>query len=129
MSSLRTIAIVGAGPDRRKFGNKCVRCYLAAGYTVFPVHPTATTCEGLPVYRSLADVPAATLDIVSLYVPPAAAVALLDTLDPVRIGQLWLNPGVDTPEVIAAAKSRGLNVVTACTILAAGFTPADFPDE
>ncbi|HVK14607.1 MAG TPA: CoA-binding protein, partial [Gemmataceae bacterium] len=32
-----TVAVVGASSDRRKFANKAVRAYLAAGYEVFPV--------------------------------------------------------------------------------------------
>jgi uncharacterized protein len=129
MSTSRTIAVVGASPDRKKFGNKCVRCYAAAGWTVFPVHPSAATVEGLSVYASLDMIPNARLDRVSLYIPASAALTLLDTLSPDRVGELWLNPGVDTKEVIAKADDLGFNVVPACTIVAAGYTPADFPDE
>ena len=57
-----TVAVVGASSDRRKFGNKAVRAYLAAGYEVFPVHPTETSVEGQTVYRSVKDVPGETLD-------------------------------------------------------------------
>ncbi len=51
------VAVVGTNTDRRKFGNKAVRAYLAAGYEVFPVHPTEATVEGLTAYRSVNDSP------------------------------------------------------------------------
>src|SRR4051812_33332690 len=65
-----SVAVIGAGPERRKFGNKSVRAHLAAGYTVYPVHPTAETVEGLQAYRSVADVPVEKLDRVTVYLPP-----------------------------------------------------------
>ena len=36
---------------------KAVRAFKRQGYDVRPVHPTETTIEGLPVYRSIGDVP------------------------------------------------------------------------
>src|SRR5439155_125292 len=72
-----TVAIVGASADRSKFGNKSVRAHLAQGFDVYPVNPKGGQVEGLPVYLRLADVPAAHLDRVSLYVPPAVGLSLL----------------------------------------------------
>ena len=70
-----TVAIVGASSDRRKFGNKAVRAYVAAGYDVYPVHPTEPAVEGLPAFKSVKDVPAAKLDRVTFYLPPTWGVA------------------------------------------------------
>ena len=53
-----TIAILGASADRSKFGNKAVRAFLARGFTVYPVNPKGGEVEGLPAYRSLAEIPA-----------------------------------------------------------------------
>lgn len=124
-----SIAVVGASPDRQKFGNKCVRAYRAAGYDVYPVHPTEPSVEGLPAYKTLADVPAAKLDRVSVYLPPAVGVAALDGFTAKPVGEVWLNPGADAPEVVAKAKQLGLTVVTACSIVDVGFSPSQFPDS
>jgi predicted CoA-binding protein len=124
-----SIAVVGASPDRRKFGNKCVRAYRAAGYDVYPVHPTEPSVEGLPAYKTLTDVPAARLDRVSVYLPPAVGVAALDGFTAKPVGEVWLNPGADAPEVVAKAKQLGLTVVTACSIVDVGFSPSQFPDS
>jgi predicted CoA-binding protein len=40
-------------------------------------------------------------------------------------GELWLNPGTDSPEVVAEAERLGLNVVRACSIVALGVSPAN----
>ena len=67
-----TVAILGASADRRKFGNKSVRAHAQAGYEVFPVNPKGGQIEGLPVYRSLAEVPAEHL-VANQRLPAAAS--------------------------------------------------------
>ena len=38
--------------------------------------------------------------------------------------ELWLNPGTESAEIIAAAEKLGLHVVPACSIVALGLSPA-----
>jgi hypothetical protein len=38
--------------------------------------------------------------------------------------ELWLNPGTESPAVLAEAERLGLNVIQACSIVAAGVSPA-----
>ena len=124
-----TIAVIGAGPDRRKFANKCVRAYRAADWTVFPVHPSAELVEGLPVFRSLADVPLDHLDRVSVYLPPSVGVKAVESFAGKSIGEVWLNPGADGPDVVARAKELGLNVVCGCSIVDIGYSPVQFEES
>jgi predicted CoA-binding protein len=124
----RTVAVVGAGPERRKFGNKSVRAHAAAGYTVFPIHPTAATVEGLTAYKSVKDVPVEKLDRVTVYLPPAVGLTVLADIAAKSPVEVWFNPGADGPEVLAEAKKLGLNVIAACSIVDLGMSPAMFPD-
>ena len=124
-----TIAVIGAGPDRRKFANKCVRAYRAADWTVFPVHPSAEVVEGLPVFRSLAEVPLDHLDRVSVYLPPSVGVNAVESFAAKSIGEVWLNPGADGPDVVARAKELGLNVVCGCSIVDIGYSPGQFEES
>jgi len=124
-----SVAIVGASSDRRKFGNKAVRAHVQAGFDVYPIHPSEGTVEGLPAFRTVAEVPLDRLDRITLYVPAAVGLQLLEGLAAKPCGMLILNPGTESPEVIARARELGLNVVTGCSILSAGVTPEMFPDE
>ena len=125
----RTVAVIGAGPDRRKFGNKSVRAHLAAGFTVYPVHPNAESVEGLPAFKSVIDVPVEKLDRVTVYLPPAVGLTVLAAIAAKKPGEVWFNPGADSPEVLAEARKLGLNVIAGCSIVNLGLSPAMFPDE
>ena len=118
-----TIAIVGASNHREKYGNKAVRAHLAQGYDVFPVHPTETTIEGQRAFKSVCDIPVG-LDKVSLYVPPAVGLKVVEEIARKGCGELWLNPGADSPELYEKAQSLGLNPIIACSIVAVGVNPA-----
>jgi predicted CoA-binding protein len=120
------IAVVGASADRRKFGNKCVRAFAAAGWTVFPVHPTEASVEGLPAFKSVADIPGG-VDVVSVYLNPKVGVGVLPTFAGAK--EVWFNPGADSDEVLAKAKVLGLKAVAACSIVGKGMNPHDFGDE
>lgn len=121
-----TVAIVGASADRSKFGNKSVRAHLAQGYEVFPINPKGGEIEGLMAYASLADVPAERLDRVSMYVPPAVGLKLLDEIAAKGCDELYLNPGSDSDELVEAARQRGLNPIVACSIVDIGESPSNF---
>jgi uncharacterized protein len=120
-----SIAVIGANADRSRYSNRCVRAYLRKGYTVYPVNPKESAVEGLTTYASILDVPAEHIDRVSLYVRPSIAVQVLNEVARKSVGELWLNPGADAPEVVAKARNLGLNAITACSILAIGVHPAE----
>jgi hypothetical protein len=120
------VAIVGASADRSKFGNKAVRAFRQQGFDVYPVNPRGGQIEGLNVFRRLADVPEP-LERVSVYLPPAVVLELLPEIVAAKPQQVWLNPGSDSPEVITAARVLGIEPIVACSIVAIGVSPRDFP--
>lgn len=112
-----TIAILGASNDKKKYGNRAVRTYLAQGWTVYPVNPKEPIIEGLPVFKSIADLPGP-VDCVSLYLPPSVGIELLDAISARGAKELWVNPGSGSPELLSRAEQLGLAVVEACSITA-----------
>ena len=123
---MKTVAVIGASTDHAKYGNKCVRAYQAAGYRVFPVNPHADEIEGLPVFRSLADIPEP-LDRIALYLPPRATREALSAIAAKGADEVYLNPGTWDGEVVAEADRLGIPHREACAIVALGMSPAQFP--
>lgn len=128
MTEQPTVAVLGASTNRSKFGNKSIRAHQAVGYTVYPVNPRADEIEGLTCYPALADVPVERLDRITLYLPPAILMQQLAEIAAADAGEVWFNPGTDTPEVLRAARDLGINVVVGCSIVAIGISPASLPE-
>jgi predicted CoA-binding protein len=116
---VKTIAIIGASADRRKFGNKAVRAFLQEGYRVFPINPHEEIIEGLPVCKRLADLPVRP-QMVSVYLPPEVLLKSLPEIAAKGCDELWLNPGTESDAVLAEAERLGLNVLQACSIVGIG---------
>jgi len=122
---MKTVAVIGASNNRIKFGNKAIRAFRQAGYDVFPVHPAESEVEGLPCYKRVSDIPVR-LNLVSVYVGPSLLLTILPDIAKKSCGELWLNPGTESTEVLENAKKLGLTVVQTCSIRALGFSPAAF---
>jgi uncharacterized protein len=127
MSAARpTVAVLGASIDRSKYGNKAVRAFLQQGWDVYPVNPGETEVEGLRAYPDLDAVPLERLDRLSFYVPPAVGFKLIEDVARKQVGEVWLNPGSESPELLARAEALGLNVIQACSILDIGEMPSRY---
>jgi uncharacterized protein len=120
---MKTVAIIGASNDPRKFGNKAVRAFLQQDFTVYPVNPNETEVEGIAAYKSIREVPARPF-MISVYVPPQVLVKLLPDIAAKGCDELWLNPGTESDEVLAEAERLKLNVIQACSIVGIGVSPS-----
>lgn len=117
------VMVIGASSDRAKYGNKAVRAYLRQGHQVFPVNPQGGTIEGVSVYRSIAEVPGP-IDRATIYLPPkVSATVMAEIAARGDIGEVWLNPGAESDEVLAAAASVGIEPIQACSIVDIGERP------
>jgi uncharacterized protein len=121
----RVVAVIGASADRRKFGNKAVRAFLRQGYDVRPVNPAVDTVEGLTAYSSITDIPDP-IDLVTIYVPPEIGETLLEGIAGKHPQEFWVNPGADSPSLLARAEALGLRPIVACSIIGAGERPDQF---
>lgn len=122
---MKTVAVIGASPERRKFGNKALRAFRAAGYKAIPITPFHTEVEGEAAYPSVLDYPGS-IDMATVYVPPEIGLQVVDGLARKGIREIWFNPGAESPALIARARTLGVQPIEACSILGIGMRPSDF---
>ncbi|MFA4986649.1 MAG: CoA-binding protein [Candidatus Brocadiia bacterium] len=114
------VAIVGASNDRSKYGNRALRGFKAAGYSVYPVNPNCTEVEGLPCYPDLASLPVKP-DIITVYTPPRVSAALVPQIAKIGAAEVYFNPGSEDEEVMRLAKQYNVAAIFACSVLARAF--------
>lgn len=120
-----SIAIIGASAKRSKYGNKAVRAYQDAGWTVYPVNPHEEEIEGNQTFARVSAIPEV-VDRVALYVPPVVGMRLIDEIARVRPREIFFNPGSESESLIARARELGLNPILACAIISIGKQPVDY---
>ena len=94
------------------------------GKVVFPVDPSANEIEGDKVYADLEVLPQE-VDAVVLEVPKEETEDWVRKAADAGIRNVWIHMTRDTPEAVALAKERGLNVLTGtCAVMyvTPGFT-------
>lgn len=110
------VVVLGASPKPDRYSNRAVRLLVQHGHGVVPVHPTASSIEGLPTVARLEDVDGV-VDTLSVYVSAARSTQLgsaILQLDPARV---IFNPGAENPELQATLAGRGVRVEAACTLV------------
>jgi len=125
--SQRSVIVLGASPQRWRFANKAVRCYLEAGFRVYPVHPTADAVEGIAAAATIGEVPG-TADLLLVYVRPEIGERCVAEAPARGVTRVVLNPGTSSASLVRRLHEMKLEVREECAIVALGRSPAEFPD-
>lgn len=112
LKSVKTIAMVGASPDKTKFSYGVLRVLSETGYDIIPVNPRtdAEDIRGLKVFPSLKSIDRP-VDMVQVFRAPEELPGIAQ--DAVEIGAkvLWGQLGVRNDEAARIAEDGGLQVV------------------
>ena len=112
----KRIALVGVSRSGKKFGNTIYTELKDRGYQVFIVHPEAKEIDGEPCYPNLSALQGR-VDGVLICLPPSKAGEALSEAAQAGIKKIWLQQGVDSPEVAALARELGVTPITGKCIL------------
>lgn len=112
LSSVETIAMVGASPDKTKFSYGVLRVLHETGYDIIPINPRPGLEEirGLKVYPSLADVDRP-VDMVEVFRKPEDLYGVAEEAIAIRAKVLWGQIGVVDHKAARLAEDAGLKVV------------------
>ena len=112
LTSVRTIAVVGASPRRERPSHGVMAYLQRRGYRTIPINPNAAggTINGETCYASLADVPEP-IDMVDIFRRSEFAGAAVDEAVAAGAKVVWMQLGVRDDAAAARAEARGLKVV------------------
>lgn len=108
--SRQRFALAGVKRNGEGFGNKVLQHMLQKGYEVIPIHPQAEEIGGVRCYPSLIELPVAVEGLI-LVVPPDQAEVLVRQADIVGIRRIWMQPGVESEDLLAYCDERCLEVI------------------
>ena len=112
LKSVKTIAMVGASPDKTKFSYGVLRVLSETGYDMIPVNPRPVLedIRGLKVYPSLAAIDRP-VDMVEVFRRPEDLMGV--TKEAIAIGAkvLWGQIGVVDHAAAQLAEEAGMQVV------------------
>lgn len=112
LSSVHTIAMVGASANEAKASYAVLQALDEAGYDVVPVNPRPglTEIRGLPVYPSLASIDRR-VDMVDVFRPSSELVGIARQAVAIGASVLWAQIGIRDADAARIAEEGGLTVV------------------
>ena len=112
LSSVKTIAMVGASGDKTKFSYGVLRVLHETGYDMIPVNPGLAGQEirGLKVYPSLAAIDRP-VDMVEVFRNASELPHIAQEAVAISAKVLWGQIGVTHPNAAKIAEDAGLKVV------------------
>jgi uncharacterized protein len=116
LTSVRTIAVVGASPRPHRPSHGVMRYLQRHGYRAIPVNPFAVgdTILGERCYGALDEIPmdlTGAIDMVDVFRRSEAAGAVVDQAIAVGAKIVWMQLGVVDPAAASRAEARGIKVV------------------
>ena len=112
LTSVKTIAMVGASPDKTKFSYGVLRVLNETGYDMIPVNPRPDISEirGLKVYPNLKSIDRP-VDMVEVFRKPEDLYEIAKEAIDINAKVLWGQIGVINDEAARLAEDAGLKVV------------------
>ena len=112
LKSVKTIAMVGASPDKTKFSYGVLRVLHETGYEMLPVNPNPNISEirGLKVYHSLKEIDKP-VDMVQVFRRKEELLSVAKEAIEINAKVLWGQIGVYDDEAANIATAAGLKVV------------------
>ncbi len=110
LTSVHTVAPVGASPNPEKPSHEIFRYLAEAGYNMIPVNPTVPEVLGRKSYPDLKSVPEK-IDVVQVFRKPEDVPAVVEQAIEVGARVVWMQEGIVNQQAAERAERAGLKVV------------------
>lgn len=106
----RTVAVVGASPDAKRYSCKVAMYLQRNGYNVIPVNPNVGEILGKTSYANLSAIPEP-VEVVNIFRRPEQVMPIVEEAIKIGAKTVWMQEGIVNEAAAAKAKQAGLLVV------------------
>lgn len=107
----KTIAVIGASRDPKKFGTEAMNHLVSQGYHLIPVHPEAESIADIACVKSIAELGK---DVQALFIalPKDKVDAILQQALDHGISNIWIQQFSDGPQTQTIIQASEANILT-----------------
>ncbi len=116
MFKLKNWAVVGATPNKEKYGNSVLNDLVNRGYNVYPVNPRYDEIEGMKTYPCILDIED-DVDCVSMVVNKEISRKVVEMAIKKKVKYIWFQPDTYDMDTIRLAEGSGIKVVHGTCVL------------
>lgn len=110
LQRVKTIAVVGLSPNPARPSHGVARAMQGFGYTIIPIHPTATEVLGAKAYRRLSEV-RVPIDLVDVFRRAEFIGPIVDDCLALGLKAIWIQEGIVNDVAAERARDKGMTVV------------------
>lgn len=107
---MRVVAVVGCSPKPERPSYQVASYLIDCGYRVIPVNPGHEEILGEKCYACLKDIPEP-VEVVDVFRRPEHVPEVVREALEIGAKGIWLQDGIDHPQAVELARSKGLKVV------------------
>jgi len=110
LRAVKRIAVVGLSPNPARPSFGVSRSMQGFGYSIVPVHPTATQVLGAKVYRRLSEV-LGPIDLVNVFRRAEFVGPIVEDCLALGLKAIWIQEGIVNEPAARRARDGGMTVV------------------
>jgi len=110
LSKQNLFAIVGASPNKEKWGYKIYKKLKESGFSLFLINPSYDSIEDDKCYPDLKSLPEKP-DVVITFVPPKITESIAEECKELGIKKVWMQPGSESEKAIRFCEENGIEVI------------------
>lgn len=107
---VKTIAVVGLSPNPARPSHGVAQAMQRFGYSIIPIHPTATEVLGAKAYRRLSEVPVP-IDLVDVFRRAEFIGPIVDDCLALGLKAIWIQEGIVNEAAAERAQDNGMTVI------------------
>jgi len=108
LKTKRSFAVIGATPNRERYGYEVFEILHARGYQVFPINPKYADIDRITCYSSLKALKQKP-DVVITALAPANTEQVIDSVKALGIETVWMPPGCWSDAAVKKCQELELN--------------------